>query len=87
MGMAVAKMLLIAYAFLIGLNPLGWPDLHEFSFEGEGKVRGTMNTMNTMMNTKGKSIQTHTNTFPVTLAGPNHPPNRIINKKDTRVES
>ena len=56
---------------MIGLNPLGWPDLHEFSFEGEWKVRGTMNMM---MNTKGKSIQTHTNTFPVTPAGPNHPP-------------
>ena len=69
---------------MMGLNPLGWPDLHEFSFEGEGEVRGVKNMM---MNTKGKSIQTHTNTFPVTPVGPNHPPNRIINKKDTSVES
>ena len=37
-------------------------------------MRGVKNTMNTAMNTKGKRIQTHTNTFPVTPAGPNHPP-------------
>ena len=36
------------------VEPVGWPDLHEFSLESEEEVRGVKNTTNTAMNTQGE---------------------------------
>ena len=38
---------------MMRVEPVGWPDLHEFSLESEGEVRGVKNTTNTAMNTQG----------------------------------
>ena len=39
---------------MIRVEPVGWPDLHEFSLESEGEVRGVKNTTNTATNTQGE---------------------------------
>ena len=39
---------------MMRVEPVGWPDLHEFSLESEGEVRGVKNTTNTATNTQGE---------------------------------
>ena len=65
---------------MIGLNPWGGPIFTNLAL----KVRGVKNTTNTTMNMKGKTIETHTNMFPVTPAGLNHPPKSNQPTKKTK---